>query len=135
VPDLPIEEPQPLSQAAAEKGLYVIPLVAPTTTDNRLVEITGKAKGFIYCVSITGVTGARQQVNTEVAELTKRVRVVSALPVAVGFGVSTPEQAAVVAKQCDAVIVGSAIVKVIEQKPGTAVSKVAEMVKEFKAAL
>ena len=135
VPDLPVEEAQPLAQAAAAAGLHLIPLVAPTTTDNRLVAIAAQAQGFIYCVSITGVTGARQQVNTEIAALTRRVQAVSTLPVAVGFGVSTPEQAAVVAKQCDAVIVGSAIVKVIEQSPGTAVSQVAEMVKEFKAAL
>ena len=135
VPDLPIEESKPLFDELKLKDIHLIPLVAPTTTDARLRKIAARAGGFIYCVSVTGVTGEREKIDEELSELTARIRSASKLPVAVGFGVSKPEQAFHIAKHCDAVIVGSAVVKIIEQNPETAVEKVAEAVKAFKTAI
>ncbi|MFA4885399.1 MAG: tryptophan synthase subunit alpha [Desulfotomaculaceae bacterium] len=113
VPDLPHEESGPLRKEAAETGLDLIPLVAPTTTDQRLAKITTGAQGFIYCISVTGVTGAREEIKTDLAAFTGRVRRFSNLPLAVGFGIAGPEQAARVAVCCDAVVVGSALVNII----------------------
>lgn len=113
VPDLPFEESAPLREAALEAGLDLIPLVAPTTTDGRLHKITAFATGLIYCVSVTGVTGARVEIKTNLASFTARVRRHTDLPLAVGFGIAGPEQAAIVAGCCDAVVVGSAIVKAV----------------------
>ncbi len=115
VPDLPHEESGPLCEEALLAGLDLIPLVAPTTTGPRLEKITADAHGFIYCVSVTGVTGAREQIDTDLASFTSRVRRYTSLPLAVGFGIAGPKQAAQAAKCCDAVVVGSAIVKIIAQ--------------------
>ncbi|WP_031516216.1 tryptophan synthase subunit alpha [Desulfofalx alkaliphila] len=134
VPDLPVEECLPLYKSALEKGLCLIPLVAPTTTQERLSKIAELAMGFIYCVSVTGITGLRQEFNSEISKLTNRVRCASSLPIAIGFGVSSPAQAVTVAQYCDAVIVGSAIVNIIGRDPGNAVHKVARAVAEYKAA-
>jgi tryptophan synthase alpha chain len=113
VPDLPHEESGPLRQEATGAGLDLIPLVAPTTTDQRLARIAAGAQGFIYCVSVTGVTGAREEIKTDLADFTNRVRRFANLPLAVGFGIAGPEQAARVARYCDAVVVGSALVNII----------------------
>jgi len=115
VPDLPFEESAPLREAALEAGLDLIPLVAPTTTDGRLHKITKAATGFIYCVSVAGVTGARAEIKTDLAAFTARVRCHTNLPLAVGFGIAGPEQAARAAVHCDAVVIGSAIVKAIAE--------------------
>ncbi|NLI11909.1 tryptophan synthase subunit alpha [Pelotomaculum propionicicum] len=113
IPDLPHEESGPLRREAAKAGLDLIPLVAPTTTEHRLVKIASDARGFIYCVSVTGVTGVREEIKTDLAAFTSRVRRFANLPLAVGFGIAGPEQAARAAVYCDAVVVGSALVKII----------------------
>jgi len=115
VPDLSHEESGPLYEAALAAGMDLIPLVAPTTTGSRLERITADARGFIYCVSVTGVTGAREEIKTDLASFTERVRRYTNLPLAVGFGIAGPEQAARVARHCNAVVVGSAIVKIIAE--------------------
>jgi tryptophan synthase alpha chain len=96
------------------QGLDPIFLVAPTTSDERLAHIAQQARGFIYAVSRAGVTGARDQMTRDAEALVNRVRAVSDLPVAVGFGISTPEQVRAVWRFADAAVVGSAIVREIE---------------------
>ncbi|MEI7814595.1 MAG: tryptophan synthase subunit alpha [Coriobacteriia bacterium] len=109
VPDLPPEMAGPW--LAASEGIDTVFLVAPTSTPERLAKVGSASSGFVYCVSSTGVTGDRAELPEELAELVARVKAATELPVAVGFGVSTPAQAAVVARSADGVIVGSAIVK------------------------
>lgn len=135
VPDLPLEECRPLYSRAVENNLHLIPLVAPTTTDARMKQIAQHAQGFVYCVSLTGVTGMRAQASSSIAALTSRVRRVIALPAAVGFGVSSPAQAHAAAEHCDAVIVGSAVVKTIEDNPRSPVEAVCRLTADYKAAL
>ena len=115
LPDLPPEEAEGLIPVAREVGLDTIFLVAPTSTEARLRKVTSACRGFVYAVSITGVTGARDAVGEEVPELVERVRAVSDLPVAVGFGVSSAATARPVAKTADGVVVGSAIVRLLEE--------------------
>ncbi len=136
VPDLPFEESPQLRDAAREHDLALIPLVAPTTTDSRLQKIAAKASGFIYCVSVTGVTGARAKIETDLAAFTARVKRHTNLPLAVGFGIAGPEQAAGVASHCDAVVVGSAIVRAVAEC-GTALPAIcaAALVKRIRSAL
>ncbi|MDD2443219.1 MAG: tryptophan synthase subunit alpha [Desulfotomaculaceae bacterium] len=134
VPDLPHEECGPLREEAILAGLDLIPLVAPTTTNPRLEKITAGACGFIYCVSVTGVTGTREQMGTDLENFTGRVRRYTSLPLAVGFGIAGPEQAAQTAKLCDAVVVGSAIVKIIAEyndvsSAGPAVEKLVSQIR------
>lgn len=127
IANLPPEEASDLISAAREHGFATIFLVAPTSTPER-VEIVSKAcTGFIYCVSLTGVTGARTTISDMLVPTMKRIREHTDKPVAVGFGVSTPDQAREVAKMADGVIVGSAIVNVIEKHeddPGNLLSAV-----------
>src|SRR5690606_148138 len=113
VPDLPPEEAGSLRAAAEASGLALVPLAAPTSTDERLALIAREATGFIYCVSVTGVTGARTALPADLADLLRRVRQATAgrVPVAVGFGISTPEQVRDVGRLADGVIVGSALVE------------------------
>ena len=136
VPDLPFEESAPLREVALEVGLELLPLVAPTTTDSRLQKIAAEATGFIYCVSVTGVTGARAEIKTDLAAFTSKVRRHTKLPLAVGFGIAGPEQAAGLAGCCDAVVVGSAIVRMIAEC-GTASPAIcaASLVKRIRSAL
>ncbi|GFE69517.1 tryptophan synthase subunit alpha [Chroococcus sp. FPU101] len=112
VPDLPLEEAHTLLNAAIERGIEVILLIAPTSSKERIKVIAQQSQGFIYLVSVTGVTGMRTQVATRVEELISLIRSVTDKPIGVGFGISSPEQALQV-KQWGAngVIVGSAIVK------------------------
>jgi tryptophan synthase alpha chain len=109
VPDLPPDMAGPWLAASA--GIDTVFLVAPTSTPERLSKVGSMSSGFVYCVSSTGVTGERAELPTELVELVARVKAATTLPVAVGFGVSTPEQAATVAGLADGVIVGSAIVR------------------------
>lgn len=104
-----------MSGRALERGLDLISLVAPTTTDERIKEIVRTARGFIYAVSRTGVTGKGAEMRSSAEDLVRRIRAATDLPVAVGFGISTKEQVDDVLKFADAAVVGSAIVKVIEQ--------------------
>jgi tryptophan synthase alpha chain len=108
VPDLPSEESEEFDAALDTQGLARIDLYAPTTPDDRLARLVPRARGFVYCVSLTGVTGARRALGTDVAEFVSRVRRHTELPIAVGFGISTPEHVAALRGVADAVIVGSA---------------------------
>ncbi|MBI5124218.1 MAG: tryptophan synthase subunit alpha [Candidatus Omnitrophica bacterium] len=113
VPDLPCEEANGLIRSAKKNGIATIFLAAPTSTRPRIREIAKNSSGFIYYVSLTGVTGARNKLPEEVASNVKLIKSMTDKAVAVGFGVSTPAQAGDVARAADGVIVGSAIVKII----------------------
>jgi tryptophan synthase alpha chain len=127
--DAPPEEAGDLRVAAAGADLDLIALLAPTTPLARVRMIARGARGFLYFVSVLGVTGARDQLPSELPELVARVRRVTTLPLGVGFGVQTPEQAGWVASFADAVIVGSAIVRQIEAGgPAAASARVGELV-------
>lgn len=118
VTDLVPEESADFNRALTHRGLDQIFLVAPTTSDARLRSIAARASGFIYAVSRAGVTGARTDLSTEAARLVSRVREVSQLPAAVGFGISTHEHVAEVWTYADAAVVGSALVAEIEKRDG-----------------
>jgi tryptophan synthase alpha chain len=113
VPDVPVEEAVELQATAKGQGVDVILLAAPTSTDARLSRIASAASGFIYCVSTTGVTGARAALRGDLPQFIARVRTHTDLPLAVGFGVSTVGQAEDVAAYADGVIVGSALVDTV----------------------
>ena len=112
VPDCPLEEKQELSHQAKTHGVAVISLIAPTS-EQRIEEIASQAEGFVYCVSSLGVTGMRSDIKTDIASIVQQIRQYTDVPVAVGFGISTPEQAKSMASLSDGAIVGSAIVKQI----------------------
>jgi len=117
--DLPPEEADPYEAVCRAHTLDLIFLVAPTSTDERLAEVARRASGFIYCVSVTGTTGARSGVAADLAAFIARVRAQSVLPLAVGFGVSTAEHVARIGQLCEAAVIGSAIIDTIERaKPG-----------------
>jgi tryptophan synthase alpha chain len=116
--DLVPEESAEFNSTLARHGLDQIFLVAPTTTDARLRLVAERASGFVYAVSRAGITGARTDLSAEAARLVERVRGVTALPVAVGFGISTPEHVAEVWRYADAAVVGSALVAEIEKRAG-----------------
>jgi tryptophan synthase alpha chain len=111
VPDLPLEEQGPIAEALDERGLALIPLVAPTSPPERRAEICASAHGFVYLVSTVGVTGEREQLPPELTELIAAAKEEASVPVAVGFGISTPEQAATVGKLADGVIIGTRLVR------------------------
>lgn len=111
--DLPPQEAARNEELASSKGLKTIRLIAPTTPPERLQEITDAAEGFIYYVSREGVTGEQSSLSTDIAERVEAIRALTKIPVAVGFGISNPEQAATVATLADGVVVGSAIVRKI----------------------
>jgi len=129
VPDLPYEESELLRFYADRHGLDLIPLVAPTSTPVRVAAICARARGFIYCVSVTGVTGMREKIETDLEALSSLVRRYTDLPVAIGFGVSGPEGVARVAPFCDAVVVGSAIVRLIAEEAYEEVGKLTAALK------
>lgn len=130
VPDLPWEESQPLREALARYQLAGIPLIAPNTPVTRLSRIAGAASGFIYCVSLTGVTGTRQEIAAGIQEYLERVRAVSDLPLGVGFGIGSSEQAQAIAPYCDGVIVGSAVVQTLHEEGEAAVIKLVKGLKQ-----
>lgn len=113
VPDLPIEEAAALEACCASGGLALIYLAAPTSPDERLQRIAARTTGFLYLVSLTGVTGVRAALPTDLGDFVARARAVAHTPVAVGFGIATPQQAAAVGQLADGVIVGSALVKAV----------------------
>jgi tryptophan synthase alpha chain len=131
VTDLPIEEADLYLKEARANDLATIFLAAPTSTDERLRLIARVSTGFIYAISRTGVTGARQEMTGDAKTLVKRLRKLTKLPIAVGFGISTPEQFEAVGKFADAGVVGSAIVHIIEQNPGREAASVAEFVQSL----
>jgi len=116
VPDLPLEEAPALLAACDARGLALVPLVAPTTPADRLAEIGRRARGFLYTVALTGTTGERSAVDGDLAELIGRAAASSAVPVALGFGISTPEQAGAAADAgARGVIVGSRLVRAVAE--------------------
>jgi tryptophan synthase alpha chain len=133
ITDLPVEEASEYLREARKNQLATIFLAAPTSPDERLKLIAQVSSGFIYAVSRTGVTGARQQMTGDAKSLVKRIRRFTKLPVAVGFGISTPEQFAAVGKFAEAAVVGSAIVHVIAQNPGREAATVSEFVHQLSA--
>jgi tryptophan synthase alpha chain len=118
IPDLPFEESEEFRSITEKDGLELISFLAPTSTMERIQLIVQNARGFIYCVSVTGVTGVRREFPSRIKEMLKTVRYYTDLPLAVGFGISTPEQAKEAARYADAVIVGSAVVNLIEESDG-----------------
>jgi tryptophan synthase alpha chain len=128
VTDLPVEEAGSYLRAMQDHDLAPVFLAAPTSPDNRLKRIADASRGFVYAVSRTGVTGARQQVADDAKKLVKRLRRVTKLPIAIGFGISTPEQFSEVGEFADAVVVGSAIVETIERNRGREASAVREFI-------
>ncbi|MCG0278004.1 MAG: tryptophan synthase subunit alpha [Thermanaeromonas sp.] len=132
VPDLPHEEAGPLRDHLDERGLALVPLVAPTTPVGRLQEIARQASGFIYCVSLTGVTGPRDELPPDLAGYLSRVRRVTSLPLAIGFGISTPEQARRIASLADGIIVGSAVVETLAEQ---GIDKAVNLVQALRKAL
>lgn len=127
--DLALEEAVEITEQTSARSFDVILLAAPTSTDARLRMIAESASGFIYAVSRTGVTGTRDRLSTEAAELVKRLRKFTTLPLAVGFGISNAAQVAQVWEYADAAVVGSAIVRHIEENAGSA--DLVERVEEF----
>jgi tryptophan synthase alpha chain len=124
VPDLPHDEADHLRAVCDSRGIALVPLVAPNTTHERLDSIAADARGFIYTVSLTGITGERKELAPELSDTVARVRATSTVPVAVGFGISTGEQASMVADIADGVIVGSRIVRAAEEGGADAVQEV-----------
>ena len=124
VPDLPHDEADEVRAACDAEGLALVPLVAPTTTPERIAAIGADARGFVYTVSLTGTTGERAELPEGLAETVERVRGSTDVPVAVGFGISTPDQARAVADVADGVIVGSRIVRAAGEGGADAVGSV-----------
>jgi len=133
ITDLPVEESAEYLREARKNDLATIFLAAPTSTDQRVKLIALVSTGFIYAISRTGVTGARQQMSGDAKTLVKRIRRFTKLPIAVGFGISTPEQFAAVGGFAEGAVVGSAIVHAIEQNPGREAATVAEFVRQLSA--
>lgn len=134
IPDLPFEEAADVKKHAANFGIDIISLIAPTS-EQRIKEIAQQAQGFIYLVSSLGVTGMRQNISTNLPALVKQVRQATTLPIAIGFGISTKSQAADIASVCDGAIVGSALVNIIAENGENAEEAVYNFVKEMKDAL
>jgi len=134
VPDLPFEEKGELSAQCAKYGITQISMISPTSHD-RIETIAENAEGFIYCVSSLGVTGVRSKIDTGIAEMIERVKIVSPIPCAIGFGISNPDQAQKMAAVSDGVIIGSAIVKLVAEYGKESIEPVKSFVSEVKAAL
>lgn len=134
LPDVPYEEKTDFAPACADHGLDLISLVAPTSKE-RAAMIAKEATGFVYCVSSLGVTGVRNEITADVGAMIKLIRENTNVPAAIGFGISTPEQAAAMAEIADGVIVGSAIVKLVENHGKDAIPYVYDYVKAIKSAI
>ena len=134
VPDLQFEEKGEAEEVAGRFGVDVISLIAPTSME-RIRLIAKEAKGFIYVVSSMGVTGVRSQITTDIAGMVEEIRAVTDTPCAIGFGISTPKQAGEMAHYADGVIVGSAIVRLIEQYGEAAGEEIYRYVSDMKAAI
>jgi tryptophan synthase alpha chain len=117
VADLPNEEAAPLRLLCADREIALVPLLAPTSTDDRVREASVLAQGFVYCVSLTGVTGARLNVSDQIVGLVGRVRQHTDLPIAIGFGISSREHVEAVGQHADAAIIGSALLEAIARAP------------------
>jgi len=134
IPDMPYEEKNELQEVAKNYGIEVVSLIAPTSED-RIKTIAKDAEGFIYTVSSLGVTGIRSEITTDLRSITKAIKEVTSVPVAIGFGINTPEQAKEYAGFADGVIVGSAIVKILAEYGEAAPDKVYDYVKSMTDAI
>ena len=134
LPDLPFEEKDEFLPLCKQYGVDLISLIAPTS-ENRIAKIAKEAEGFLYLVSSLGVTGTRTEITTDLASIVKVVRENTDIPCAIGFGISTPEQAAKMAGLSDGAIVGSAIIKLLEKYGKDAPTYVGAYVKSMKAAM
>jgi tryptophan synthase alpha chain len=134
LPDVPFEEKAEFDPVCKAHGLELVSLIAPTS-ENRISMIAAQASGFVYCVSSLGVTGVRKEITTDVGHMVRLVKQAKDIPCAIGFGISTPEQARKMAASADGVIVGSAIMKLIAQYGRDAVPYVADYVKSMKDAI
>ena len=134
LPDVPYEEKDEFDPVCKENGLDLISLIAPTSED-RIGRIARDASGFVYCVSSLGVTGVRSEITTDIGAMVRLVKQAKDIPCAVGFGISTPDQARQMAQHADGVIVGSAIMKLIAKHGRDAEPLVAEYVREMKEAV
>lgn len=136
-PDLPPEEGAEFYAALAERGVDGVLMAGPTTTPQRLAQLARQTRGFLYYVSLTGVTGARNRLAPGIEAGVRAARQSAAIPICVGFGVSTPEQAGEIGRYADGVVVGSALVSRIEEaaNPGAAAEAVARFVAALKAPL
>jgi len=134
IPDLPPEEGAELEAVTQREGLDLIYLLAPTSTEDRIRLVAERSRGFIYLVSVTGVTGARDRLPADLEAFIRRVRQVARQPLCVGFGISTPDQAKRVARLADGVIVGSRLIQLLEAE-GKFVPRVTEFIKALRKAL
>ena len=137
IPDLPPEEGKLLIELTKSAGLDTIFLLAPTSSEKRISLISRKSKGFIYYVSLTGVTGLRTKLSASIAPMMTKIKNKTAKPIAVGFGISNAEQAAEASSFADGIVIGSAIVKIVEDnlKNGDMTGKVRAFASEIKAAI
>lgn len=134
LPDVPFEEKGEFREACQAAGIDLISLIAPTS-EARISRIAEDAEGFLYVVSSLGVTGERSQITTDIGAITQKIRAVTDIPCAVGFGISTPQQAAKMAEQSDGAIVGSAIIRIITEYGTEAAPEVGKYVKRMKDAM
>lgn len=134
IPDLPFEEKDEINESCEKYDVELVSLIAPTSHE-RVTKIAKEAKGFVYCVSSLGVTGVRSEIRTDIGEMVKLVREANDIPVAVGFGICTPEQAAKMASVSDGAIIGSAIVKIVAEHGRNSEQPVYNYVKSIKDAL
>lgn len=134
LPDVPFEEKEEFVDIFAKYNINLLSMIAPTS-DDRIAMIAKEAKGFLYMVSSLGVTGTRSNISTDIGAMTAKVKAVSNVPCAVGFGISTPEQAKKMADLSDGAIVGSAIVKICAEYKEECVPKVKAFVKAMKDAI
>jgi len=135
IPDMVPEEGEPYSRAAQKYAMDLIYLVAPTSSKPRIRAIAAKTRGFLYAVSLTGVTGVQKVLPAEVSGFLKSVKAVSTRPVAVGFGITSPRQAQDLSRHADGIIVGSELIRRIEKSAGTKFNNAAHFVKSLRQAL
>lgn len=134
VPDMPFEEKEELKPYCNQYGIDLISLIAPTSKE-RIKTIAAEAEGFVYCVSSMGVTGVRKEITTNLGDMISLVKESKNIPCAIGFGISTPEQAAEMSQYADGVIVGSAIVKLAARYGADCIEPICSYVREMKAAI
>jgi tryptophan synthase alpha chain len=133
ITDLPVEEAEEYLRHMRKRNLATVFLAAPTSTDERLKRIAKACTGFVYAVSRTGITGARKELSKDAQKLVQRLRKFTKLPIAVGFGISAPEQFVSVGKYADAAVIGSALMQLIERSPGSEAESVAQFIKQLTA--
>jgi tryptophan synthase alpha chain len=134
IPDLPFEEQAEVYEFSSKHGIDLVPLVAPTSED-RIKKIAANAEGYLYVVSSLGVTGVRSEIKTDLKFIIDTAKETAKVPVAVGFGINTPEQAAKISQIADGIIVGSAIVKIIAEHGSNSAKYVGEYVKKMRSSL